>query len=103
MCGPAVDDAPTHFGPVAPAAVISVDGVQTAACKHKKKHIISTASPRGWRANSPLAGEREGIRQRGAELSLCFYVKSKNCSEAGWSVNRKYILHLYIHTKSLLV
>lgn len=38
VCGPAVDDTPSHFWPVASAAVVTVDGVQTAAYLHSK-HI----------------------------------------------------------------
>lgn len=36
VCGPAVDNAPTHFGPFSSVAVVTVDGIQTAACLHKQ-------------------------------------------------------------------
>lgn len=32
VCGPAVDDAPAHLWPVSSVAIVTVDGVQTAAC-----------------------------------------------------------------------
>lgn len=38
VCGPTVDDTPAHFRPVSSVAVVTVDGVQTAACEQKKTH-----------------------------------------------------------------
>ena len=32
VCGPTINDAPAHFWPFASVAVVTVDGVQTAAC-----------------------------------------------------------------------
>lgn len=37
VCGPTVDDTPAHFWPVASVAVVTVDGVKTAACLHNKQ------------------------------------------------------------------
>lgn len=36
VCGPAVDNAPTHFGLFSSVAVVTVDGIQAAACLHKQ-------------------------------------------------------------------
>lgn len=48
VCGPAVDDAPTHFGPLVSVAVVTVDGVQTAACLHKNTfHYVINSATRG--------------------------------------------------------
>ena len=35
MCGPEVDDAPPHRGPVGSVAIVTVDGVQTTSCAGK--------------------------------------------------------------------
>lgn len=38
VCRPAVDNAPTHFGPFSSVAVVTVDGIQAAACLHKQTY-----------------------------------------------------------------
>jgi len=40
VCGPTVNDTPAHFWPVASIAVVTVDGIQTAACFHKQKNTL---------------------------------------------------------------